>query len=816
MRGGRGSGPLQDHEHSFPVGDKRPPEPLVSASPHLVTTEQYTCEPVEDLRYLFKRQAPSTAPVAGKHAGLPKAVVNIQPAWINVLKEDYVTLMCQGTNLCEGNLTLWFHNGSFIQSQNQSSYSFKASSNDSGDYRCQREQTSLSDPVHLYVTSDWLLLQTPSLVFQEGEPIVLRCHSWRNSPLNKVIFFQNGRSKTFSHLHSNFSIPQANLSHSGEYHCTGFIGHTVHSSQPVTITVQGSSLSNSLLVTITVAVVAWIAAMAVAGAIVAWFCLRRKKISALPGTLEHREMGETLPEEPGECSSPSGGSMTPCLVHQEAACVSSAGSTGEGGGSGQRAGAQISWSVLRLTPGPKEDLTGDKEKMKPVPDREARALSEFLGSELLGILPEQDIRDTSNLTDAEEAAKMEIYFLFSNLRGIVLKKISVLEAAGDLNTVTMKLGCVLMAGAFYFSPAILWAAQMLLAGCHAVTASFSGSSRTMPSSAASFEALQCEGPVSTQEGSCHTEDDLTDPREVDFQVKGYTFSEPFHLIVSYDWLILQSPAWPIFEGDPLVLRCQAWQDWPLTQVTFYQDGSALGPPGPNKEFSIAVAQKADSGHYHCSAIFRSPGPGSPETASPVAITVQELFRAPVLRATPSAEPQEGSPVTLSCQTKLPLQRSAAHLLFSFYKDSRTVRSRGPSSEFQIPTASEAHSGSYWCEATTEDNQVWKQSPKLEIRVQGPSSSAAPPTLNPAPQKSATPETTSKEPPGPLPPLPTPSSKDLGSSSPLHFPDPHLHHQMRVLLKQMQDMRVILGHLVMELRDLSGHLKLQATKGPAKY
>ena len=47
-----------------------------------------------------------------------------------------------------------------------------------------------------------------------------------------------------------------------------------------------------------------------------------------------------------------------------------------------------------------------------------------------------------------------------------------------------------------------------------------------------------------------------------------------------------------------------------------------------------------------------------------------------------------------------------------------MRSRGPSPEFQIPTVSEAHSGSYWCEAATEDNQVWKQSPKLEIRVQG--------------------------------------------------------------------------------------------------
>uniref|UniRef100_A0A8B9WCT0 Fc receptor like A n=1 Tax=Bos mutus grunniens TaxID=30521 RepID=A0A8B9WCT0_BOSMU len=270
-----------------------------------------------------------------------------------------------------------------------------------------------------------------------------------------------------------------------------------------------------------------------------------------------------------------------------------------------------------------------------------------------------------------------------------------------------KLSSVLMAGVFYFSPALLWAAQMLLA--------------------ASFEALQCKGPASTQDSMCHPEDDLTDPREVSFQVKGYTFSEPVHLTVSY-----------------------------------------------------------------------------------------ELFRAPVLRVTPSAEPQEGKPVTLSCQTKLPLQRSSARLLFSFYKDGRTMRSRGPSPEFQIPTVSEAHSGSYWCEAATEDNQVWKQSPKLEIRVQGPSRSAAPTTLTPAPQKPDAPETTSTKPPGPLPPLSTPSSKDPDSFSPLQGPDPHLYHQMGVLLKQIQDMRVLLGHLVIELRDLSSHLKLETTKGPTKH
>uniref|UniRef100_A0A8C3W2U3 Fc receptor like A n=1 Tax=Catagonus wagneri TaxID=51154 RepID=A0A8C3W2U3_9CETA len=99
---------------------------------------------------------------------------------------------------------------------------------------------------------------------------------------------------------------------------------------------------------------------------------------------------------------------------------------------------------------------------------------------------------------------------------------------------------------------------------------------------------------------------------------------------------------------------------------------------------------------------------------------------------------------------------------------------------------------------------------------GPSSSAAPPILNPAPQKSAAPETTSTERPGPMPPLPTPSSKDPGFPSPLKTPDPHLYQQMRDLLKQMQDVRALLGHLIMELRDLSGHLKLEITKGPAKY
>nr|XP_023496620.1 low affinity immunoglobulin gamma Fc region receptor II-a isoform X2 [Equus caballus] len=173
-------------------------------------------------------------------AGLPKAVVSLEPPWINVFREDSVTLKCQGAHTLEDHPTQWFHNGSPIPTQVQPSYSFKAQNSDSGDYRCQTGQTSLSDPVHLDVISDWLLLQTPRLVFQEGEPIHLRCHSWRSKPLYKVTFFQNGKSKKFSPVNSSYSIPQANLSHSGVYHCTGVIGQMLHLSQPVNITVQGT------------------------------------------------------------------------------------------------------------------------------------------------------------------------------------------------------------------------------------------------------------------------------------------------------------------------------------------------------------------------------------------------------------------------------------------------------------------------------------------------------------------------------------------------------------------------------------------------
>ncbi|XP_033621577.1 Fc receptor-like A isoform X3 [Fukomys damarensis] len=185
----------------------------------------------------------------------------------------------------------------------------------------------------------------------------------------------------------------------------------------------------------------------------------------------------------------------------------------------------------------------------------------------------------------------------------------------------MKLGYALTAWALYLSPAMLWAVPMLPA-----TASFSGCPSSMASSAAILEILECGGSVSTKESSCLTNDDGTSTEEAGFQLKGYTFSEPFHLIVSY----------------------------------------------------------------------------------------------------------------------------------------------------------------------------------------GPSTSAASPTFNPVSQRSVAPETRA-DPPEPVPPLATPTSEPPVFSS----PDPHLHHRMGILLKHTQDIRDLLGYLLVELRDLSGRLKPKTTEPPAK-
>ncbi|KAI5946210.1 Low affinity immunoglobulin gamma Fc region receptor III-A [Manis javanica] len=181
--------------------------------------------------------------VAGMRAAdLQKAKLLLDPIWDRVLRRDSVTLKCQGAHPTgNSSTTQWWHNDSLIPNEAPSYFIAAAEAPDSGEYRCQTGLSALSDPVRLDVHTSWLLLQAPQWVFQEGDPIRLRCHSWMNRTMHKVQYFQNGIGRMFFHNNSEFHIPKAALKHSGSYFCRGIIGTKNESSEAVNITVQATS-----------------------------------------------------------------------------------------------------------------------------------------------------------------------------------------------------------------------------------------------------------------------------------------------------------------------------------------------------------------------------------------------------------------------------------------------------------------------------------------------------------------------------------------------------------------------------------------------
>ncbi|XP_066227440.1 low affinity immunoglobulin gamma Fc region receptor III-A-like isoform X1 [Saccopteryx leptura] len=174
-----------------------------------------------------------------------KAVLSLTPEWDRLLEKDNVTLKCQGARPEGNSPTQWWHNGKLLPHQTSSYFIATATVNDSGEYRCGTNLSEPSDPVLLQVRAGcglclpaWLLLQARQWVVQEGEPIVLRCHSWKNIPVYKVQYFRNGRGKKFFYKNAEFHIPKATAEHNGSYFCRGMIGQLNQSSEAVSLTVQ--------------------------------------------------------------------------------------------------------------------------------------------------------------------------------------------------------------------------------------------------------------------------------------------------------------------------------------------------------------------------------------------------------------------------------------------------------------------------------------------------------------------------------------------------------------------------------------------------
>ncbi|ERE88451.1 high affinity immunoglobulin gamma Fc receptor I [Cricetulus griseus] len=195
-------------------------------------------------------------------------------------------------------------------------------------------------------------------------------------------------------------------------------------------------------------------------------------------------------------------------------------------------------------------------------------------------------------------------------------------------------------------------------------------------------------------------------------------SDTVQLEIHRDWLLLQASHRVLTEGEPLALRCHGWQSKLVYNVIFYRDGKHFYS-SQDSEVIILQANPSHTGIYHCSGTGRH---YRRYTSAGMSVTVKELFAAPVLTASLSSPFPEGSPVTLSCETKLLPQSPGWQLYFSFYVGSETLEDRNTSSEYYIPSAKREDSGLYWCEVATEDGSILKRSPELELRILGPQSS----------------------------------------------------------------------------------------------
>ncbi|XP_044530184.1 low affinity immunoglobulin gamma Fc region receptor II-b-like [Gracilinanus agilis] len=220
--------------------------------------------------------------------GPPSALLTLEPPWINLLQGDNVTLKCEGLQTPGHESIEWFHNGSAM-SFHQDSYTIPAVNlKDSGEYQCRTEQTSLSNPVQVQVTSGWLLLQVASLEFMEGDSTILRCHSWKNKPIHKVTYYHNDKALKYSYECFDYIIPQMNYTHSGSYYCVGHIGNNIHTSKIVMITVQGGKWSIIRGFTIVLAQVVVIAVIAAAAAL--YYYKRHRKTVSIPDEIKKKEV----------------------------------------------------------------------------------------------------------------------------------------------------------------------------------------------------------------------------------------------------------------------------------------------------------------------------------------------------------------------------------------------------------------------------------------------------------------------------------------------------------------------------------------------
>ncbi|XP_044904434.1 Fc receptor-like protein 4 isoform X3 [Felis catus] len=180
------------------------------------------------------------APVCGQLEAASKPVISLHPPWTVAFKGETVTLTCNVFHFHAPEKIkrfLWYLGRRMLRETPGNTLEVR----DSGQYRCQTQDSLPSDQVNMIFSSDWLVLQAPHGVF-EGDTLVLRCQTRSQETLTSVKYIWNGKVISASNQSQDLSIPRASSNNSGFYHCTGRVDkmHTWRSNAK-SVQIQASS-----------------------------------------------------------------------------------------------------------------------------------------------------------------------------------------------------------------------------------------------------------------------------------------------------------------------------------------------------------------------------------------------------------------------------------------------------------------------------------------------------------------------------------------------------------------------------------------------
>ncbi|KAK6477911.1 immunoglobulin superfamily member 1-like [Huso huso] len=201
---------------------------------------------------------------------------------------------------------------------------------------------------------------------------------------------------------------------------------------------------------------------------------------------------------------------------------------------------------------------------------------------------------------------------------------------------------------------------------------------------------------------------------------GQERSNAVTLTVSNQWVILQTPPQPVFEGDTLTLSCFIRNGYKATRLIFYKDNNQLQYRA-GTAWSVDRVSESDEGSYKCRAWWwntTSRTEYGSESAE-VRVSVRELPQTTLTLEPPFPEIFTGETVTLRCG----VEGGSAGWKYLWYKDSEdtpVLQTAGHSitgDSYTITAAAVSDQGQYCCRGQRGDQPLYSQlSDKVTLTV----------------------------------------------------------------------------------------------------